>query len=171
MLGKADSDGHPWFGFGLFTFVLSCIVGFSYIFYQWFLFSRVDDPLFVGILMANSYAIFKFISYLRTKIQSSSELFKSIIITSDPGFYDKELSVEIFNPMRGLLLGISFGSVFFIGIVFIMPWGEEIYLNYILALFLCLSNIITGMALYSLSVYFKYAILVGANIEVDLWDR
>ena len=33
------------------------------------------------------------------------------------------------------------------------------------------ANVLTGMALYGLFVYFRYSLLFGSNIEVDLWDR
>lgn len=33
------------------------------------------------------------------------------------------------------------------------------------------ANVLMGMGLYGLFVYLRYSLLIGSNVEVDLWDR
>ena len=64
-----------------------------------------------------------------------------------------------------------FGAIFFFASIYLSPWGVDSPFNIVLGVFLFSSNILTGMALYGLYVYFRYALLIGSHIEVDLWDR
>ncbi|PCK07014.1 MAG: hypothetical protein COA42_16490 [Alteromonadaceae bacterium] len=56
-------------------------------------------------------------------------------------------------------------------VILLSPWEELNQLNYALAVFLFVANILTGMALLSLAIYFKYSFLIDSNINLDLWGR
>lgn len=164
-------SGRPWEGFGLVAFYFAFLAGLAYVIYQWFVQSKIDDPIFVGLLTANTYAMYRFAMFLKQiLVKTSNDYHKALLDTGVD--FDKAIFIkEIFDKNRSFLTGITFGLVFFFVSLLVAPWGHGSNLNIFLAVFLFAANVITGMGLYSLYKYFKYSLTIGSNIEVDLWDR
>ena len=157
---------------------LTIVTGIAYIVLQWRGHDEIDDPWFVGIIMANTFAIYRFAMLLKDHLVQSAQHYVAPLKDSSIGFSEDKFTSDIFNTNNSLLCGIPFGSAFLVATLLASPWGgdSEIHvwpydLNICLGVFLTVANIITGMALYSLAIYFRYALVLGRNIEVDLWDR
>lgn len=163
---------NPWRGTGLVFVTFSIISGLTYILMQWNLVQDVEDPFFVGILMANTYAIYKFTAFLKKHLILASKSYESNIEYETGGHFDTSKFLnDVFNPLRAFLFGFSFGLCFFLYSYFISAWEQEKLLDVYLGVFMLCSNVVTGMGLYSLFVYFKYSIRIGECVDIDLWDR
>lgn len=162
-------------GFAIFLSVL--FVGIAYVIYQNLLYARVDDPFFVGILIANTYAIYRFADHLKKRLERNWPANEKALYRAGKRRTKEEMISDVFNRRRSLILGVPFGGFFFVAVLYLKPWCNEplscvdSHANELLALFLFLVNIIAGMALYSLYVYFRYTLKAGYRIKVDLWDR
>lgn len=172
-MGKnIDSGVRPWGGIGLLMVVLTIAVGIIYVIYQWNYQSERQEEIFVGLLMANTYAIYRFTYLLRRHLANSAVFYANALVDAPVEFSEKRFIREIFNPGKAVLSGLVFGSIFLLVTLDLRPWGEiNNHLNIFLGLFLMVANVLTGMGLYGLFVYFRYSMLIGSNLEVDLWDR
>lgn len=171
MRKNIDKGVRPWGGAGFLIVFLTIAVGIIYVIYQWNSQSDVQDQFFVGLLMANTYAIYRFTLFLRRHLADSAVFYANALIDSPLGFSEDRFLREIFNLRIALLSGLVFGAIFLFATLLISPWDTIYQLNILLGLFLMVANVLTGMALYGLFVYFRYSLLFGSNIEVDLWDR
>lgn len=67
-----DNSVRPWGGIGLLMVVLTIAVGIIYVIYQWNYRSELQEEIFVGLLMANTYAIYRFTYLLRRHLANSA---------------------------------------------------------------------------------------------------
>ena len=112
-MGKnMDSSVRPWGGIGLLMVVLTIAVGIIYVIYQWNYRSDRQEEIFVGLLMANTYAIYRFTLLLRKLLADSAVSYANALIDLPVEFSEKRFLREIFNPGKAVLSGLVFGSIF-----------------------------------------------------------
>lgn len=168
---KNINTNRPWGGAGLVLVFITIFTGLAYVILQVHLKSKVEDPIFIGLIMANAYAIYRFTIFLKHNLQLSSVAYERSLLETNIQFTAHTFMKEIFDGKKSFFIGIIFGMVFLVMVILLSPWKDLTPLNYALAVFLFVANILTGMALFSLAIYFKYSFLIGSNIKVDLWDR
>lgn len=147
--------------------------GLLYLFSQFSVNNSITDSLFLGLLFGSSLILLVGIKWIQIFFHKNLE-----------GFYDSlesehALTIETLlnlvkgvfkNPysiMSGLVYGIAVGlSPFLFDI-----WEEVIILKIELALFLFIVNFLTGSALFSLVMLFKFLYNASNNVRVNMYDR
>lgn len=162
---------HPWFGAGLFFVALTFVMGVVYTIVELQSDANDRDQIFVGILMANTYVIYKFTAFFKQYLSRSALEYENALRQSSLQFDQTVFMKQVFAPLRSVSAGIVYGAIFFIGVMVLQPWGSFTDLNLMLACLLFVANVVTGMALFSLVIYFKHSYEIGSRLTIKLWDR
>ena len=141
-----------------------------YILIQFLKVGVVEDPVFCGILTANTYLIYRSCRFFKGHLQRVPGMPANDIPQSARSGIEV-LRKAIFLSKPALITGLFFGTIYFCSSLVLRPWVDNTEINLILGIFLFCANVVTGMALYSLLCYFRYAISVGKYLEINLWDR
>ncbi len=80
----------PWSTIGLSLFYLVVLFGIGYSIYEWSLTGKIEDRFFIGILMANTYAIYRFCLFFFNHLEGVFDSFES----SFAGLVRSKSSVE-----------------------------------------------------------------------------
>jgi hypothetical protein len=150
----------------------SILVGLLYVIGQWLVTGDVRDPIFIGILMANGFALYTILLYFIDHFTSSAEAISDSLSDRDVSFDAKNFIDDLFDRKRSVATGLVFGSLFLVAVLTILQvWEGYRSLRTLLGLFLFSTNFITGMAVYSLFIYYKKSLKLGNIADIDLWDR
>jgi hypothetical protein len=149
---------------------LTVTMGLIYVFVQWLTQGRVEDRLFIGILLTNSYVAYQFFFYLKESLPRLAYL-----IRQDQG---QETEIDwndyfskAFAVAPSLLFGFFYGALFgMIGYVMGLEDADAL-LRLTLSLFLFIHNTLIGICLYSLVIHLKSCSRIGKVIPVSLWNR
>jgi hypothetical protein len=154
---------------GLFA-LLAIATGLLYTVMQVAMHGRVEDPFFTGLLSANCLIIWQIVAYFGVRITKRVD---PITAKAGPevatGAHDRAIAMTHLQP--GLLTGIVFGGAYLVA-PWIDPqvWGNEPQMRWLLGLFLAVSNIVTGMALYSLGRFMQLSVYLGGHADVHLFE-
>lgn len=158
----------PWTNLGFYFLLISLFSGGLYLIIQLVEIGEIKDPLFIGLLCGSSIIIYK----ASQNVHGQFQLLVSSLPKSSEFEELKGIMVSrIFSVKKSLPLAIIFASIFGIVAIALAPWEGTNILNWSLAGFMVASNLITGLALYTIVMYFQYAIEVGKKLEIELWDR
>ena len=150
----------------------SILIGLLYVIGQWLVTGEVQDPIFVGILMANGFALHTLLLYFINHFTSSAEAISNSLSDKDVSFEAGEFIGDLFNRRRSVTTGLIFGTLFLAAVMTILQvWEDNRSLRTLLGLFLFSTNFITGMAVYSLFIYYRKSLELGDLADIDLWDR
>lgn len=142
----------------LFFCACSIMSGLLYLGAQYWEKATFADPLFVGLLMSNNVIALRVIGYLE----------KRVLDVQNAGF--ENFYLKIFDWKTGILSGLLLASVFFIASLIIKP-VEDTLLNCMLAIFLGISNLLTGQGAAAMFLFVKNGFEAAKLIKVELWDR
>jgi hypothetical protein len=126
--------------------------------------------IFLGILLSNTLVI----SYIILKtpvifIEKINEL-ENRNYSSEDKLDIKDLLSYMYNPILNTLVGLIFGSLFFITLNKVQ-FAESFLENLLLKLFVTVSNVLTGYAISLLIRYYKYTIPLWKNTSIGIWRR
>lgn len=150
---------------------LTAIVGLIYIFAQWFMLGRVEDRIFIGILLTNSYVAYQFFLYLKESLPRLAEVARQDQ-TPAPDIDWNNYFSQVFAVAPSLLFGLLYGALFGLIVYFLkLAYPDIPSLRLSLSLFLFIHNTLIGMCLYSLVIHLKCCPRIGKAIPVSLWNR
>tara|TARA_R110002049_G_C9107699_1_gene557464 strand:+ start:437 stop:1447 length:1011 start_codon:yes stop_codon:yes gene_type:complete len=160
----------PWGVGGIVALGAAIATGLTYLGLQLLLLEDIKDPFFIGLLIAGTYAIYRFGKFLRWYVYKRETHFLPLLLDDYPVLGSHGLAEAIFHRLHSVVFGVLFGGVFLLATLLITPW-EVYYLNISLGAFLLMANIITGMAIFSILRFFSFAQIISLNAKVSLWDR
>ena len=161
----------PWNGFGRVFVAITVVVGCAYAVAQWLKYEDIEDALFIGLLSANTFLIYKLVKQLRVQAENAAAHYEEELGDPHLLFTAEKFGRQVFGWHPAFFVGLVFGLIFFCTANFLAPWGDERSLNLFLSTFLLSANIVTGMAISSLAFYLRLSFLIGSNVKIDLWDR
>ncbi len=132
-----------------------------------------SETIFVAIIVGNSVAIYCYLRYFRKKFSNRFEKLEDCISDSEK-FKAEKWMKTLFHPILSTLFGIGFGVLFLL-VLLMDVWKNCVHLRNMLGLFLFLSNVITGIAVYAVLHFVGLCRDLGNDknqyLKSTIWDR
>lgn len=149
------------------------LLGVSYVVAQWLRIGRIADGLFVSLLVVATFSLSA--SVRRAIGQLQAEGVGALLYLRQTSEQSTAREVEIFlrellDLNRAIAVGATYGLVVGAAVPVLGVWGEEPVLAVLLAAFLFIVNVATGVGLLGLLQFFLAAIRLGRTMRIDLWQ-
>lgn len=147
--------------------------GIFYIIIQWTNTGEIKDSIFISMLIGATLLLLIGLKYLSNYLQNKGKDFYSFVMATD----DPEKAFQnhhkffssTMNTPRMTISGFIYGMVVGSSPILMNLWEVYPQNKYFLSLFLFLVNFITGVAFYSLIMFYFHSFNLGKMIKVDLW--
>jgi hypothetical protein len=137
------------------TTILSCIAATVYLNKQFEIVGRIEDGIFIGILLFNSFVAGAFGAYLYSQ---SLRLFELLPV----GQHNSYPPTQIFGSFQNILFGFGFSTLISASVFLLSPWDNQ-ELNVLLCLFLFIVNFQVGMGAGALTLFWR---LTGRSVHL-----
>lgn len=153
--------------------LLLLISGIIYIIVQWLNTEEIVDSVFISMLVGATVLLLFGLKYSSIYLQNKGKDFYSFIIsTDDPEKVLKDHQSffrSTINTSRMTVSGIVYGIIVGSSPFLLNLWGNIPQNRIYLSIFLFLVNYITGLAFYSLIMFYLHSFRLGEKIKIDLW--
>lgn len=148
--------------------------GIIYIVIQWTNTSEIRDSVFISMLIGATILLLIGLKYQSLYLQNKGKDFYSFVIATDnpekalkdhQSFFSSTMNTRRMT-ISGIIYGAAIGSSPFL----LNLWEPFVYNKIFLSLFLFIVNFITGLAFYSLIMFYFHSFKLGDMIKVDLWN-
>lgn len=150
------------------------LLGAFYLFKQYQNFGALKDPIFVGLILANTVTAFRFGVFFKARLIELIGAFNTVECDNpDPIERDDAIN-RLFEDKLGILFAICFAGAISGSVHFMRPWQHmlaapaDIILTDFMAAFLFVANLMVGFGLFCLGKYWKLSADRIAQVKLTI---
>lgn len=150
-----------WHWVGWFSIVSGVLAAGVYLYEQYAVLGALRDPVFVGLILANTLTGFRFGLFFKSRLVDLIDAFNVVEHENADPIVRETALAQIFEDKLGLAFAVLFSAMIAVPVYLMVPWAafidgqDAVHLTNLMAAFLFFANLMVGFGLFCLLRYWQ----------------